>query len=326
MDAVGSGRAVLFGYSEGGPMSVLCAASHPERVSRLVLYGAYPKRTRAPDYPWAQTEADRVAYTDYLVSRWDWEEDMRMRCPSADAEMTAWWGRRCRAATTPATLRALMDMNSLVDVRDALPAVRVPTLVVHRRGDQVVRIEHGRYMADHIPGARFVELAGEDHFVSGGPDQILDAVDDFLTAAPEPPAPALSLAAIVALSRTASDGLVDVLTASGGRVRRGADERAVVLFDGPATAARAALRALRHHGEAGLALHVAEVQRDAPRLEDHGVSLALRVSEVVPRGRVWATSTVRDLLAGSGIRLQPVGDGAADVVDGLSVYIPVAAE
>ena len=306
MDAAGSARAVLFGYSEGGPMSVLFAAAHPERVSRLVLFGAYAKRIRTPDYPWAQAAEDRAEYADRLVSTWDWEADMVMRCPSADARMQAWWGRRSRASTTPATLRALMDMNALVDVRDALPAVRVPTLVLHRRGDQVVRVENGRYLADHIPGARLVELDGEDHFVAADPDQILDPVEAFLAAGAPPPEPVLALAAILAPSPGAPRGLLDVLTASRGRLRRGPGDEPLVLFDGPATAVRAGVRALRHHPSAALGLHVAEVERDAPRITGAGVALALAVAREAPLGSLWATGTVGDLLAGSGLALEEV--------------------
>jgi DNA-binding winged helix-turn-helix (wHTH) protein/dienelactone hydrolase len=311
LDAVESTRAVLFGYSEGGPMSILCAASHPERVSSLVLYGAYAKRTRAHDYPWAQTPEDRTEYTQHLIRTWDWEADMRMRCPSADDAMTAWWGRRSRAATTPSTLRALMDMNALVDVREALPSVRVRTLVLHRRGDQVVRVEEGRYLADHIPGARFVELEGEDHFVSGNPDQILDPVLAFLSAVsahPEPAPPAMALAAILAPSANASDMLLQALSTAGGRVRSGPDDRRVVLFDGPATAVRAGLHALEHNAGAALGLHVAEIERDAPRVVGGGVSSALAAADIAPAGTLWTSSTVRDLLAGSGIALEPAGE------------------
>jgi pimeloyl-ACP methyl ester carboxylesterase len=324
MDAVGSSRAVLVGYSEGGPMSVLFAAAHPERVSRLVMYGAYAKRTRTPDYPWAQTPEDRSRYTGYLASTWDWEADMLMRCPSADTAMQAWWGRRMRASTTPATLRALMDMNSLVDVREALPAVRVPTLVLHRRGDRVVTVENGRYMADHIPGARLVELEGDDHFVSGDPDQILDAVEDYLSGGAEPAAPALALAAIVAPSKGAPHGLVDVLVAAGGRLRRGPGDRPVVLFDGPATAVRTGLRALAHHPGAALGLHVAEVERDAPQVRGHGVSSALAVAQVAPRGSLWATATVQDLLNGSGVVLGAVGEHDIGVAGRQAVFAPLS--
>ena len=154
MDAVGSERAVLVGYSEGGPMAIMCAAAHPERVAGLVLYGTYAKRAWSEDYPWAQKEEVWAAYAEELVSRWDWEADMRMRCPSADEPMQRWWGQRMRAAATPSTVRALMDMNALVDVRDALPAVRVPTLVLHRLGDALIDPDGARYLAERIPGAR----------------------------------------------------------------------------------------------------------------------------------------------------------------------------
>ena len=324
LDAVGSARAVLFGYSEGGPMSVLCAASHPERVSSLILYGAYAKRTRAIDYPWAQTPEERREYTEQLVTTWDWEADMRMRCPSADDAMTAWWGRRSRAATTPSTLRALMDMNALVDVREALPAVRVPTLVLHRRGDRVVRVEEGRYLAERIPGARIVELEGDDHFVSGRPDQILDPVEAFLAARPEPAPPALALAAILAPSGVGTDRLLSALRSAGGRVRKGPEDRSVVLFDGPATAVRAGIRTLGHHAGAALGLHAAEVERDASRVAGPGVSSALAVADLAPVGSLWASSTVRDLLAGSGIALEPVGAYQLGGNGEQSVFVVVA--
>ncbi len=154
MDAVGSRRAVLCGYSEGGPRSVLMAATHPERVSGLALFGSYAKRTRADDNPWAQSIEENAAYAEKLLASWDWEADCRRRCPSADAAMQRWWAQRMRAAATPGTVRALMQMNARVDVRDALPAVRVPTLVLHRRGDPLFRVDEARYLAEHIPGAR----------------------------------------------------------------------------------------------------------------------------------------------------------------------------
>ncbi|MDP9220802.1 MAG: alpha/beta fold hydrolase, partial [Actinomycetota bacterium] len=184
MDAVGSQRAVVCGYSEGGPMAILLAATHPERVSSLVLYGCYAKRTWAPDYPWAQTTQARQAYTDELVASWDWERDFRIRCPSADPAMQQWWAQRMRAAATPSTIQALVDMNSLVDVRDILPAVRLPTLVLHRKGDRMFQIGEAEYIAERIPGATLRLLEGSDHFVSGDPDQLLDAIEPFVTQLP----------------------------------------------------------------------------------------------------------------------------------------------
>ena len=171
MDAAGSERAVLFGYSEGGPMAILFAATYPARTEALVLYGAYAKRVRSKDYPWAPTAAERATYAARTEGDWSWGADMQRMCPNADAAMAQWWGDRARAAASPGAARALIEMNSRVDV---LPAVRVPTLVLHRRGDHDSRAEEGRYIAEHIAGARFIALDGDDHFPSVDPDQILD--------------------------------------------------------------------------------------------------------------------------------------------------------
>ena len=134
-------------------MGILMAAMHPERVEALVLYGAYAKRQRSGDYPWAPTAEERRQYMERLAVEWSWEADMRVMCPSADDAMAQWWGQRARAAATPSTVRSLIAMNTVVDVRDALRSVHVPTLVLHRRGDRDSRIDEGRYLAKHIPGA-----------------------------------------------------------------------------------------------------------------------------------------------------------------------------
>ena len=180
MDAARSESAVLFGYSEGGPMAILHAATHPERVQGLVIYSSYARRLWAPDYPWGFRPEERARYAAQLEQDWAWEADMRHMCPNADEELAQWWGQRCRAATSPGAARALIEMNSLVDVRDTLGAVQAPTLVLHRRHDVDSHVEEGRYLADHIPGARFVELEGSDHFVAVDPDQILDPVEEFV--------------------------------------------------------------------------------------------------------------------------------------------------
>jgi DNA-binding winged helix-turn-helix (wHTH) protein/pimeloyl-ACP methyl ester carboxylesterase len=308
MDAVGSRRTVVFGYSEGGAMGVLFAATHPERVSSVVLYGCYAKATWAPDYPWARTQEARQEFTDQLVTSWDWEADCLRRCPSADPAMQRWWAQRMRAAATPSTVRALMDMNSLVDVRDALAAVRVPTLVLHRIGDGLFRVDDARYIADRIPGARLQLLDGDDHFCAGNPDQILDAVEPFLAGLHEPVEPALTLAAIVAVAGEGSDGLVDDLVAAGGRLRHSPDGRPLLLFDGPATAVRAGLAQLT--GDTRLGVSIAEVPRAAEPIEAPGVRLALELADAAPAGSLQVSSTVGALLSGSGLRLEPAGTGA----------------
>jgi pimeloyl-ACP methyl ester carboxylesterase len=313
MDAVGSQRALVCGYSEGGPMAILLAATHPERVSSLVLYGSYAKRTWAPAYPWAQTEQARQAYTDELVASWDWERDFRMRCPSADPAMQQWWAQRMRAAATPSTIQAIVDMNSLVDVRDILPAVRVPTLVLHRKGDHMFQIGEAEYIAERIPGATLQLLDGADHFVSGDPDQLLDAIEPFVTQLPrKAPAPK-SLAAIAAPAGAGDQELADALVRAGGRLRRSGKGRLVVLFDGPATAVRAGLDAVTAASRLGLAID--EVARDGDRADGIGVDLAIALADAAPDGQVYASPTAQVLLSGSGVMLAPVSAGRAGSTD-----------
>jgi DNA-binding winged helix-turn-helix (wHTH) protein/alpha-beta hydrolase superfamily lysophospholipase len=306
MDAVDSPRAVLFGYSEGGPMALLMAATRPERVASLILYAVYAKRLWSEDYPWAQTPEERAAYTNALVTRWDWEADARMRIPSADEAMQRWWAHRMRASATPSTVRALMDMNSLVDVRDVLPAVRVPTLVLHRSGDALFNVEESKYIADQVAGARFQVLDGADHFVSGNPDQILDAVEPFLSETPPPTAPAMALAALVAVSGPGSATALPDLTGTGGRVRQDVAGRPVLLFDGPAAAVRAALA--RRRDDVGMGIAVAEVEREAPTVRGPGVREATDIADLAPAGEIWLSATVGVLLAGSTIAVEPVGN------------------
>jgi len=305
MDAAGSDRAVLVGYSEGGPLSILMAATHPECVQSLVLYASYAKRTWSPDYPWGQEQEARIAYTDELVSRWDWEADARKRIPSGDESVQRWWGQRMRAAATPTTVRALMDMNSRVDVRHTLSAVRVPTLVLHRTRDALFQVAEAEYIADRIPGARLEVLDGVDHFVSGDPDQILDAIEPFVAETQAPPEPELALAALVAVSGAGGDAVVADLVRARGRARRTPDGRPVVVFDGPATAVRATLGARRPDTAIGVA--VAEVERDAEVVAAYGVQAALDIADAAPAGEVWLSATVGALLAGSDVAVEPAG-------------------
>jgi len=309
MDAVDSQRAVVCGYSEGGPMAILLAATHPERVSSLVLYGSYAKRTSGTGYPWAQSAEDRRSYTDRLIEAWDWEADLRMRCPSADPAMQRWWGQRwwgqrMRAAATPSTIRALMDMNSAVDVRDVLAAVRVPTLVLHRTGDAMFRTEEARYLADHIPSATPRLLDGTDHFVAGDPDQILDPIEAFLGTVRWPSASPLALAAVVAVAGESEPQVIDDLVATVGRARSTPSGRRVVLFDGPATAVRCGLASL--HARARQGVSIAEVARDSISVDGRGVRHAATIADAAAAGELWVSATAGMLLAGSGVQLVPV--------------------
>jgi pimeloyl-ACP methyl ester carboxylesterase len=315
MDAAGSERAVLCGYSEGGPMAMLMAAMHPERVAGLVLYGTYARRVWAEDYPWAQTQDERAAYTEQLVTRWDWEADLLHRCPSGDRAMQEWWSRRMRAAATPGTIRALMDMNSLVDVRSVLPTISAPTLVVHRLGDEMFLPDEGRFLADRIPGARLELIEGADHFVSGDPAQLLDVIEPFVHAIPGH-VHHTALAAVTAPAGPGAADLAAALEAAGGRRRTAGEDRVVVLFDGPATAVRAGLGALADHPRGALGLAIAEVPVNAGPVAGSGVAQALALADGAEPGSVLVSATGADLLAGSGVALTPPrpGDGARQVL------------
>ncbi len=331
MDAVGCERAVVFGYSEGAPMAIQFAATYPERVLALVLYGAYAARVRSEDYPWAQTLEERREYAAQIEREWGWEADMQRMCPNADEAMAAWWGERARAAASPGAARALIEMNSLIDVRATLPAVRVPTLVLHRTGDVDVRLAEGQYIAERIPDARFVELPGVDHFVSMDPDQILDEVETFVRALETPARPTRVLKTIlmtdlVGSTETAAaigdrawssllsshhTALRATIDEFGGEVVDIVGDGVLALFDGPARAIRAAA-ALRHRLAAlgldvRIGIHTGEVERLADDLHGIAIHVAARVSAEAEAGEILVTGTTHDLVAGSGISLEPRG-------------------
>jgi class 3 adenylate cyclase len=331
MDAAGSERAVLFGYSEGGPMAILFAATYPQRAAALALYGAFARRLRAEDYPWGYTPEARAAYAAQVESDWGWEADMHQMCPSADAALAQWWAERARAAASPGAARALVEMNSLVDVRAVLPAVRVPTLVLHRHDDRDSRVEEGRYIADRIAGATFIELAGRDHFVAIDPDQILDPVEAFLSGHRPARAGNRMLATVLfvdivdstrqviargdrkwaaALSSFHDAAAAEVERCSGRRVNTMGDGL-VATFDGPARAVRcgSAIRDIAR--VSGLAVrcgaHTAEIEVRGSDIAGVGVHIGARISELAAAGEVWVSRTVKDLVAGSGLRLEDRG-------------------
>src|SRR6185503_5740724 len=184
MDAVGSERAALCGVSEGGPMCSLFAATYPEKTLALVMIGTYAKRIRDDDYPWAPTTEQRQHFFEEMREQWGGPVGLEERAPSVagDQKFREWWATYLRMGASPGAALALTQMNAEIDVRQVLPSVHVPTLVIHRTGDQCLKVEEGRYVAEHIPNAKYVELPGEDHlpFVVDQ-DAILDEVEEFLT-------------------------------------------------------------------------------------------------------------------------------------------------
>jgi class 3 adenylate cyclase len=334
MDAARSESAALLGDSEGGPMCVLFAATYPERTRALVLYGTYAKRSNPDhDYPWAPTWEERLRIARELEDSWGENVDLSSMWPSAGPAETAWFQRRGRASLSPAGARDLILMNSKADVRDVLPSVQCLTLVLHRTGDHDSHVEEGRYIADRIPRARFVELAGDDHLVAVDPDQILDEVEEFLTGVRPTPAPDRVLATILftdlARSTERAQALGDaawaaLLARHNEAVRRElehfsgeeidtAGDGFLALFDGPARAIRCALEireALEILGlEFRAGVHTGEVERrpgDKPR--GIAVHTCARVMSLAEAGEVLVSSTTHDLVAGSGLKLEDRGE------------------
>jgi pimeloyl-ACP methyl ester carboxylesterase len=200
MDAAGSGRAVILGVSESAPLAALFAATYPERTVALVLLGAYASEVRAPDYPWSQTAEERAKDLDELAATihetWGAEgvsgegvvaDVLAAMAPSAagDPAFRAWFGAFLRLGASRGAVIALERMNAAIDIRHVLPAIRVPTLVIHRAEERHHRIEESRYVADRIPGARLVRPPGVDYlqFV-GDVDALVDEIEAFVTGAP----------------------------------------------------------------------------------------------------------------------------------------------
>ena len=332
MDAVGSEQAALFGYSEGGPMCCLFAATYPERTSALVLYGSYAKRQDPDDdYPWAATSGERRAYADEIERDWGVNADLGAMAPNADATLRAWWAKRARAAASPGAARDLILMNSEIDVRPVLPTIRVPTLVLHRTGDRDSHADEGRYIADHIRAARFVELPGDDHIVSIDPDEIVDEVQEFLTGARPVPETERVLATVLFTDIVASTERAaelgdrrwrELLERHNGVVRRELDrfrgrevetagDGFLATFDGPARAIRCARAITDAMGDLGLelraGLHTGECELMGDKVAGVAVHTGARVAAEALPGEVLVSGTVKDLVAGSGLEFEDRG-------------------
>jgi len=332
MDAAGSQRAALAGFMDSVPMSVVFAASHPERVSALVLYGGMARTLWAPDYLFGETEREsRKGLENDLedfVTPGGLEAKARGGFPSADEEEVQAIARVIRYGASPGTVEALERMNMAIDVRDVLPLVSAPTLVVQQRGDPWTPAEHGRYLAQHIPGAAYVELDGDDHIPTAAmAPQLLAQVMPFLqeAASREAPEPEKVLATVLfsdivgSTARAAQlgdAGWRELLAAHHGRVRaqlarfRGveldtAGDGFFARFDGPARAIRCALAirdAVREIGiDVRLGLHAGECEVLDGKVAGIAVAIGARVSALAAAGEVLVSQTVKDLVAGSGI-------------------------
>jgi pimeloyl-ACP methyl ester carboxylesterase len=336
MDAAGSDRAAVMGASEGGPMSLLFAATYPERTRALVIYGALPRFTRAPGYPWGETLEGDLRELAEGVRRWGTPELAReFLGPAASEEDVQATARRQRLSATPKDVEALGLMNAEIDVREVLPTILVPTLVVHRLEDHLP-IDGARWMARQIPGARFVELPGGPHFpFLGDTDSVVRTVETFLvpicTAPEEDVGPESVLATvlftdIVGSTAKAADlgdrGWRELLEQHHARIREQlARYRGVELdtagdgffarFDGPARGircARAITEAVRELGlEIRAGLHTGECEVVDNKVAGIAVSIGARVAAQAAPGEVLVSQTVKDLVAGSGIAFDERG-------------------
>ncbi len=314
MDAAGSERAVLLGVSEGGPLCSLFAATHPEKTEALIMIGSYARRLRDHDYPWGPTREEHARFCRRIIEEWGGPVGIEERAPSlsSDPAFRDWWASYLRMGASPGAAVALTRMNAEIDVRDVLPSIRVPTLVIHRTGDQLLKIEEGRYLAARIPGATMVELPGDDHlpFV-GDQDALLDAVDHFLAPARERSRPTTVLCSVVTLQSDAVGAdreLLDRMFAREvaffrGRPGPAAGDRLMAAFEGPGRAVRCAMSVTAIARQSRLAaragVHIGEC--DVALLDGPVSAISARLAEAAAAHDVYVSRTVVDLLPGSGV-------------------------
>jgi pimeloyl-ACP methyl ester carboxylesterase len=332
MDAAGSEQAALFGISEGGPMSVLFAATHPARVTALVLHGAMGRTTEAPDYPWAApAEALRESAAEFIAPYWGQQAEgmVELFAPSFadDPQAVESTARLQRSSASPAMIQQIFEMFLDIDVRAILPTIHVPTLVLHRRGDRAVNRGAGKELAAQIPDARYVELPGIDHLPwAGDSEAVLGEIEEFLTGARSVAESDRVLATVMftdivgSTERAAELGdarwrqllaahqaaLRRELMQYRGREVKTLGDGCLATFDGPARAircGRAIADAARSAGvEVRIGLHSGEVELMEEDIGGIAVHIAARVGALAGAEEVLVTSTVKDLVAGSGIR------------------------
>jgi pimeloyl-ACP methyl ester carboxylesterase len=350
LDAVDSEQAAVFGFSEGGLMSVLFAATYPERTTALALYGVFAKRIWSADYPWAPKPEEREREIEELERNWAERMDLDKLAPSEDDAFKDRMATYFRRSASPGAGAALMRMNTQIDVRDVLPTIQAPTVVLHRKDDLDASVEEGRWIAEQIPGAKFVELPGDAHTLwAGNTDEIVDEIEEFLTGARRGPEPDRVLATvlftdIVGSTEKASElgdrrwrelleqhhGLVRrELARYDGRELDTAGDGFFATFDGPARAIRAAQSIVGQMRQLGLdirsGVHTGECERHDGKIAGIAVSAGARVASAAGAGEVLVSQTVKDLVAGSGISFEDRGEHELKGVGAWRLYSVVDA-
>jgi pimeloyl-ACP methyl ester carboxylesterase len=350
LDAVECQQAALFGFSEGGLMSILFAATYPERITALALYGTFAKRIKSPDYPWAPSPEDRARELENLERNWAERMDLDQLAPSEDDAFKDRLATYFRRSASPGAAVTLMRMNTKIDVRDVLPVIQVPTLVLHRKDDLDVNVEEGRFIAERIPGAKFVELVGDAHTLWGGDtDAVVDEIEQFLTGTRRGREPDRVLATVLftdivgsteQASRIGDRRWGELLERHHAIVRRHLERFAgheidtagdgfFASFDGPARAIRAACAIRESVQPLGIeiraGLHTGECERMPEKIGGIAVHTGARVAGAASPGEVLVSSTVRDLVAGSGISFDDRGEHELKGVGSWRLYSVVDA-
>jgi class 3 adenylate cyclase len=335
MDAAGSESAAICGTLEGGPMAALFAATHPDRTDALVLYATFARATWAPDYDWAWPAEERDRHMDVLIEHWGEGLVASGVAPSqmADPAFMEWAGRLERLAAGPSTIRRIFDLIGEFDVRDVLPSIRVPTLVMHRTGDTFIKVQHSRYIASKVPGARYVELEGDENmFALGDSEAVMGEIEEFLTGTRHEREPDRMLATVLftdicdSTSRAAEMGdrgwrfllerhdtlFRQALERHRGREVKRTGDGFLATFDGPARAIRCAASVAEAMGSLGLqiraGLHTGELEVMDGDLGGLAVHIASRVMSQAGPNEVLVSGTVKDLVVGSGIEFEDRGE------------------
>ncbi len=334
MDAVGSDEAAVVGVSEGGPMSMLFAATYPERVSSLVLYGTFARMVATSDYPEGIPDEALDRWGEMVRRDWGGPVGVKLWAPSAvgDSEFESWWAKLLRLGTSPQGAIDLMELYRHLDVRGVLSTITVPTLVLHRSGDRMAPFRQSRHLAEHIPGARLVELPGVDHIGwIGDQDSILDEIEEFLVGSRRAHEPERALATvlftdIVGSTEKAAElgdrGWRELLERHDAAVRRqlrlhrGREVKTMgdgflATFDGPARAIRCAV-AIRDELEAigvriRVGIHTGEVELIADDVGGMAVNFGARIEALAKAGEILVSSTVRELVVGSDLEFTERG-------------------
>lgn len=312
MDAVGFERAAIFAPSDAGSMAILFAATYPERTTALVLYGTFAAGVKEPGYPWGGTPAEWDAAAERWREQWGRVVFFLDRfAPSkvGDERYKEWLGKLERLAASPGAAAMLARMNGDIDVRHVLPSISVPTLVLHRRGEIVVPVEEGRFIAERIPGAKLVELDGVDHWPwLADTDSVIEEMHAFLTAVHEPPEPDRVLATVLFMDIVDATNHAVVrseLSRFRGREINTSGDGFFATFDGPARAIRCACTIVEGMKPLGLGvragLHTGECELVGDTVTGLAVRMCAQVAAEAAPGQVLVSRTVKDLVAGSGI-------------------------